>query len=171
MPCPRKLSLALSFLLAMLLPRPARAGDDSDLLPIRVRLYDYMRIPQTELWKAARIAQELLRQAHIEVLWQDCSAGLRESPPAFDCDPQVRHTDIVLSLVPRLEDHFPGLEPGALGFSVTPRSTEPPTMAYVGYLRVHRLSSSCAFTVPFLVRSVVDLGSIRPAIRSNSEQV
>ena len=151
MPYPHKLSFPLGFLLALLLPQPARPGDDSDLLPIRVRLYDYMRISQTELLRTTRVAEEVLQKANIRVLWQDCSADPHESRPVFDCDPQVRHTDIVVSLVPRLEDHFSSVEPGALGFSVTPRNNEPATMAYVGYLRVHRLSSSCAFTTPELL--------------------
>jgi hypothetical protein len=168
--CAWRFSLTCGFLLAMLQAQPVEAGDDFDSLTIRIRVYDYVRIPEIELLEATRVAGEVLQKANIQVRWQECTGSPDEGRRLFDCDPQVRHTDVIVSLVPRIEDHFPGVAPNALGFSITPRGSEPATMAYVGYFRVYRLSLSCAFTVPELLglATAHEIGHVLLADNSHS---
>jgi hypothetical protein len=136
-------SLLLFFASPSCCPQTALQQAQVGSLQIRVREYNYARVPADELHAAEGIAGQVLREARIEAEWDDCP--LPAGKPRADsptCAAPLRATDLLLYLVDRLEAHFPYVASTALGYSIIPDGHGLASMTYVSYSRILKLFAS-----------------------------
>jgi hypothetical protein len=105
----------------------------------RVRVYNYEGVSPEVLSVAMKASDAMLETAGLKAIWQNCTVG--DPKRDLACDEHPTPIDLVLYLVPRLDDHAPYVEKGALGYSVIPGDGAPATMAYVSYRRVRVLQA------------------------------
>ena len=145
-----KLCRAATTLLSLFVgSKQTEAGTTEALIPVRV--YNYVHVSEADLLQATGVVQRILQEAGVRAVWQDCSVPTGPLRTANDCESKRMRGGLVINLVKHLERIFPGVESTALGFSVSPQTGEPATIAYIDCPRTRTLASSTAFAFPELL--------------------
>ena len=138
----RPLSRAVLLLGAIMLSGSIKMGAQAGEAPLgaqpltfRVRVYNDEGVPEEVLVAARKTSEAVLDKVGVRPIWHNCTVGAANRDN-LNCDDHPTKIDLVVYLVPRLEDHTTHVERNALGYSIIPGHGEPATMAYVSYARV-----------------------------------
>jgi hypothetical protein len=84
---------------------------------ITIRIHNYAQVESNDLAKAEATAEDILREAGVEVVWIECPAG---NTPTMEpvCSTPMRPTDLILNLLPRSMSDRLHLRVDAFGFAL-----------------------------------------------------